>query len=247
MAGFLREGLRTVTALQRLMQGIVAGWPAKYSRTKYLVFDLETSGFTNSKNPNGQPACTVQFGWAVVHDGKIMDNSSLLVKQPPGTMQAGASAVNHITDKILLSGMAPEIFYPCMIRLFQTFREEKCLFVGYNNLAFDVKFLNTDLANHGHSFRLEDAEEIDVGMLYKAKEMGVHMYPGEGVLSFFRRISGMRSHVKWNLALAVKNLGLADKYQLDLTRAHDAGYDAYVTFLLFEELRKLAEGTPNGC
>jgi len=213
----------------------------------YLVLDVETSGFSGSINPNGTPACIAQFGIAAVRNREITHNYSYLVKRPPGTMQPGASAVNRITDEMLAEqGELPEILYPRLIRLLEVFREDRCPYIGQNVVKFDAPFINDDFARHGFDFRFELSELIDTGLIYKANQLCVAPRDDEALDAFFERVAEIRSRVKWNLGLTMRTLHLDAKFGLDLEGAHDAGYDCYMTHLLLEELRQLANGAPSG-
>lgn len=235
-----------MSTLRNLMQAVGARCQHKHLPDTYLVVDVETSGFQGSINPNSRPACVVQFGVAAVRGRQVTRRDAYFIQRSPGTMQPGATKANRITDDMLVNGTPPEIFYPRLINLLETFRGDRCPFVGHNVVGFDRKFINMDIAQHGFDFEIKPHEVVDTGLIYKASRMGVEPRADELLSRFFERIAATRSSIKWNLVLTMQELHLDTKFELDLDEAHDAGFDCYMTHLLFEELRQLADGAPSG-
>ena len=236
-----------MSTLRSLMQAVGARCLDGRLPDTYLVVDVETSGLPGSINPNSTPACVVQYGITVVRSRQICTREAYLVKRPPGSMQKRASEINGITDALLAAdGELPELFYPRLISLLQVFRRDRCSFIGHNMAAFDAPFVNTDIARHDFDFAFKPDEVIDTGMIYKASQRCVAPRGDETLGGFFKRVSSIRSRVKWNLLLTMDKLHLREKFNLDPANAHDASYDCYMTYLLFEELRQLAEGAPSG-
>jgi DNA polymerase III epsilon subunit-like protein len=228
------------------MQAVGARCPGGHLPDKYLVIDIETSGWLGSVNPNGTPACVAQFGFAAVQGREVVHNEAYLIRRPPGTMQAGATGANHITDEMLADGVAPEVFYPKLLKLLELYRSMRCLFVGHNIVGFDRPFVNRDVADNGFEFVIKPDEIIDTGIVYKANKLCVAPRDDETLGHFFQRVSNIRSRVKWNLPLAIQTLHLDKKFGLDLANAHDAGFDCSMTHRLFEELKLLAEWESSG-
>jgi len=235
-----------MSTLRNLMQAVGARCWHKCLPDSYLVIDVETSGFTGSINPNSRPACAVQFGVAAVRGRKITSRDAQCIRRPLGTMQPAATNANRITDAMLVDGTLPEIFYPRLINLLETFRRDRCPFVGHNIVGFDREFINMDIAQNGFNFEIEPHEVVDTGLIYKASRMCVEPRADELLSHFFKRIAATRSSIKWNLALTMRELHLDTRFSLNLDDAHDAGFDCYMTHLLFEELRQLSDGAPSG-
>lgn len=207
----------------------------------YLVLDLETSGFNYNPKNGSKPDVIAQIGYAAVQQRQIVANDAHLFKRPPGTMHGEALKVTGITDEMLQAhGREPEEIIPKVLTLVDLYRDSGCMFVGHNFASFDAHFMHHDFKRHGFdcSFALEEC--IDTGVLFKAAQMGVRPTPFESLAKFQTRVRNSRSRVKWRLEIAVDILDLAKTHQLDMTAAHDAGFDCKITHLVFEELRRRA-------
>lgn len=224
--------------LKEMMQAIADRCPNKRIPDDYLVIDLETTGFPNAEREE----YVTQFGYAVVQGRKIIDNESTLLKTPPGWISEGASQVTGITDEMIQrDGSDPKPFYMELIKLFELYRKNGCMFVGHNVVGFDAPFLEADFEHHGIDFKFDSNEFIDTGMMFKASQIFAAPADGERLGEFFRRIREVHSRKKWNLAFAIRQLGLDMTYGINLDEAHDAGFDCKITHLLLEDLRQRAE------
>jgi len=228
--------------LQQLMLDIAARCPNGKLPSDYLVIDLETSGL--QFNPKqGKPDVIVQVGYAAVSNGNIVSSNAHYLRRAAGTMSSEASRVTRITDGMLQQfGEPPMEFYDRFLKLLNMYVENKCMIVGHNVVSFDAPFLIAELGRSGVDFSFAENGIIDTGCLFKAVQVGVRPGPTETLDKFLHRIRYIRSRVKWNLAYSVHALDLDRKFNLDLEEAHDAGFDCYMTHLLFEELKTLDAG-----
>lgn len=104
----------------------------------YVVFDLETTGISARKDE------IIEISAVKVEKGKIVDTFSTLVN-PKRAIPAAASAVNHITDDMVINEPTIEEILP----LFLKFIGESVL-IGHNIANFDMKFIWRDVARiHG--------------------------------------------------------------------------------------------------
>jgi ribulose kinase len=55
--------------------------------------------------------------------------------------------------------------------------------------------------------------------------------------AWYKRAAGL----KWNLHFCMTSLDMFEKHGIDPDKLHGAGYDAWCTSLLFEELRQVLE------
>lgn len=226
--------------LKRLVQAVAERCPGKALPSPYLVVDIETSGLNWSRKV--KPDVVVQIGFAAVRDRQIVRNDAFYVKRPPGTMSKEASDVTGITDDILgREGIEPADIYPRFARLLELYRSSSCMFMGHNITGFDAPFLSADFERQQIPFRFQPGEYVDTGMLFKAVQLRTVPGPREDLHRFFMRIKNTRSRVRWKLTLAIERLKLHTTHGIDLSRAHDAGFDCRMTHLLFEEMRRLAE------
>ena len=115
------------------------------------------------------------------------------------------------------------------------------MFMGHNMVSFDAPFLAADLKRQAIPFKFKPGEYLDTGMLFKAAQLRTYPGPHESLHQFFLRVKDTRSRVKWRLTLAMERLNLHIEHNIDLRKAHDAGFDCWMTHLLFEELRRLSE------
>jgi DNA polymerase III epsilon subunit-like protein len=226
--------------LKSLMEAVSKRCFAGKLPDSYLVVDLETSGFPGSTNPNGLPACIVQFGLASVTNRHLVHNDAFYINRPLGTMQLQATQVNGITDDMLATAMPAEQFYGIIIKLFKEIIAKDHAIVGHNVICFDGPFLRSDIKQAGYDFDLNVKQYIDTGMIFKAAQIGVMPTEKETLDGFFRRVVAIHSRAKWNLPYTMQELGLTERLKLDLAKGHDAGFDCYMTHLLLEELRTLA-------
>jgi DNA polymerase III epsilon subunit-like protein len=223
---------------KELMKAIAVRCPGGRIPDTYLVIDLETTGLPDR---SGREEYVTQFGYAVVQDRKITDNYATLLKTPPGWINPEAASVTGITDEMIQKdGREPAEFYHQLISIFELFRNSDALFVGHNVAKFDGPFLEADFAHHGLGFRFKQDEFIDTGMMFKASQLFASPADAESLGAFFHRVSKIRSRAKWKLTYAMTQLGLDMKYGIDLSAAHDAGFDCKMTHLLLEDLRQRA-------
>jgi len=232
-----REERLLVTAnFGELMSAVADRCPGGKLPDTYLVIDLETTGLPD----HGREEYVTQFGYAAVTDRKIADSHASLLKTPPGWIHPEASRVTGITDEMIQrDGEDPAAFYEKLIKIFALYRG-KSMFVGHNVYGFDCPFLEADFEHHGHDFKFDDSESIDTGMIFKASQLFLAPADNETLGQFYRRVGNVRSRVKWNLAFAIRRLGLDMKFGLDLSKAHSADVDCRFTHILFEELRSRA-------
>ena len=201
----------------------------------YLVLDLETSGF---KRKSDTPDVIVQVGYAVVCHREITHNTAHYLRRPMGTMYGEAMRVNGITDEMLQKlGEPPVETYQRLLPLLKLYHESKAMFIGHNLLSFDIPFLSFEFKKYNVDFTFSPDEVIDTGCIIKAMKMDLLPGPSEGLGKFLRRIRNARNSHKWSLTHAVDIFELERLYGLDMTRAHDAGFDCRLTHLVLESLR----------
>jgi DNA polymerase III epsilon subunit-like protein len=210
----------------------------------YLVIDVETSGLSPNKN------CIVQAGACPVINRQVNvdDSFSLLIKRPPGTMDPGATKVTGITDEMLAEkGVDPVTALRNMHDLFTTYREKGYMFVGHNVAGFDVPFFENDFRRVGIDWKFEPHEVIDTGALVKAARLAVTVQERETLRDFCMRVCSIRAKgIYWALdRYCVPTFRMDKRFAVDTAAAHDAGYDCWVTALLFEDLRRIREMSPD--
>lgn len=224
--------------MQKLMGEVAKRCPGGVLPRDYLVIDLETSGLNWNPSGGARPDVIVQVGYAAVKDGKLISNNAHYLRRPAGTMKPEAERVTRITDGMLQQmGEPPREFYDRFLRLLKLYTKNRCMLVGHNAISFDMPFLTAELGRSGISFEYPVNGVVDTGCLFKAVQLGSMPGSTETLEMFLGRVRNTRSRVKWRLDYAISVLDLDREYGLDLEAAHDAGYDCYMTHILFEKLR----------
>lgn len=227
---------------KKIVSGIAQRCHGGRLPTDYLVVDIETSGFNYNPPEGKRPDVVVQVGYAAVKDCKLVQQGAHYIKRPRGTMRGKALEITGITDDILHKyGENPRELYVRLIKLFSLYREAQCMFVGHNMISFDAPFLSRELERLGIDFAFKPNEIIDTGCICKAAQMGSLIGPKESLIEYFNRIRQTRSRVKWALEFSIKNYEVDKRFDIDVSKAHDAGVDCYMTHCLLEEFRNYTE------
>jgi DNA polymerase III epsilon subunit-like protein len=230
----------TVASVYDVVKGVAKRCPGGVLPRAYLVLDIETNGLHWNPPKGKKPDVVAQLGWAAVNSQQLVRSGFWYAKRPSGTMKGTkASEVNGITDEMLAErGIQPRDMYARAMSLIGLYRESGCMFMGHNFMKFDKPFIEAELGRNGVEFEFPRNGCIDTGMIFKAAQMGVAPAEDEDLTGFFARISAERSRVRWKLELAAQKYGLVEKHNLDMTKAHDAGFDCRLTHYFFEEMRR---------
>jgi DNA polymerase III epsilon subunit-like protein len=215
-------------------------WPELRFPKNYLVADLETLGL-DVQNSN-----VVQIGFCTVQQDAILkelwdtDYFTIMLKWPPEKFVGKEDAIrtHGITaERSAKEGIDPKEALLLARDVFQWARDKKYKIIGHNFFRFDMPFFQTEFRRQGIDFEFKLDEIIDTGMLVKAMQLG--MLPGvnEPSCEYWRRVSEMRARgVYFRLdGFCVPHFNLA-RHGADSSKAHDAGYDCFLTHLLLREM-----------
>ncbi len=152
-------------------------------------------------------------------------------------------------DRMRAEGKDPVETLQAYHQIFTDARENGLKFIGHNAWGFDAKFIRYHFRHYlDEDFKWRHDELIDTGMLEKALQDRDNDYmslpwPTENLKTWSRRIANSpRAGLFWNLDThVVKKYNLVEKYNLDMSEAHDAGFDCRVTHLFLETLRGISE------
>jgi DNA polymerase III epsilon subunit-like protein len=261
--------VRLTVALARKLHMILVPLFAEMRRVfgeipdTYLVVDLETSGFEPERD------YILQIGHCLVVDRQVVDRQAFLldwtqvndvrvdtgwlesrIEETGAQIRAQGKTFHTTWERLLTEGVEARSVLADYCSWINEIRARRMFFVMHNG-AFDTAFFN-------HSFHrfltpllpgvdrcdhFTEHNVFDTGTILKAAQLPELPRAGETLRAFSRRVAGVRRKgVRWSLnEYAVPLFGLDKKYGLTAAQAHDAGYDAYVTHLLFEELRTRAE------
>lgn len=222
----------------------------------YVVFDVETTGLIHTTD------LITQLGYCVVCDRKPIENGSMLldwtrhkgVDQPwlynridetVRRMASKGKTCHTEYAKLREQGIDPHAALEQFFALLADARARGDAFVAHNAWAFDIPMLHAHAGRFASgAFQFLPDEVYDTGVMEKANQMYAFPRQGETRQAFYKRIHAARMHgVTWSLdSYCMPHYGLIEKYGLDASKAHDAGFDCLATHHLFETFRELSEG-----
>jgi DNA polymerase III epsilon subunit-like protein len=233
------------------MASFIGGFP-----DNYLVFDTETNGL----EPRNKQTLPTELGWCLVKDRVSVQPDSFLlnwalhpnidaawfeqsVRETAQKMaEKGLTAIPW--EKLSAEGYDPREVMPYFREFLNDAQTNGYKFVGHNVYGFDRPIVeNATMTATGDMFRFDYRSFVDTGMIEKANSAGIPIpAPGQQhVFRWYETVRGLVRRGKWNLSGCAIKYGLVEKYGLDLDKAHGAGFDCYLTHLLVEAYRELAD------
>lgn len=222
----------------------------------YIVFDLETSGLIRTQD------LAIQIGYLVVEDGVIVNRAyshnldwtvcdkvdqAWLRRQLLDTatrMHEKGSSYRFTYDG-LKAGIDPVPFLETCHTWFDKWQNEGNHFLTHNGFSLDCPMMEAHFERFCNKpFKFNTAQCIDTGLIEKSAQQPYTNIPTAASLNtLYTDIANTRSRVKWSLTKhCAQKYDLVNKHNLDLTKAHSADFDCYVTHLLYQEYRKLVLG-----
>ncbi len=211
-------------------------FPHKFFPSTYMVFDIETTGFSSRHD------YITQFGVAVVRDRKLDMSAEFFINIPPGSMHKKAEEVTGISEKICNEqGVTREQGVRNIYHTLMGWRakHEFPIFVGHNAAKFDMPFIENEFKRQGIDFMFGVDEIVDTGAMVKALQVGT--YPrNESNLDFMLRVGSIRAKgVKWSLdKYCIERFKLAARIEEEGLKSHDAVADCVITHWVLEEMFK---------
>lgn len=220
----------------------------------YLVVDIETTG-------GEEKDLIIQLGWCNVVGRKIVDNSGIVLNwthsplvDPRWVKRRMNWTAKQMYDKganypwsfdDLHEGSNPIHALSGFLELLADVRAKDGLLVAHNGVLFDMPMLANHFKRFLKIYYKFGAEEIwDTGALEKGLQLDELLCPGELPGDFAFRVIECPNNrnVSWNLHNhVVPKYDFVNRFGISYTHAHTAPFDAYVTHLLFEEYRVLAQ------
>jgi DNA polymerase III alpha subunit (gram-positive type) len=138
-------------------------------------------------------------------------------------------------------GIEPAEAYAMLHFMVTDARSKGMLVCGHNLYSFDIPFFQEELARLGITFRFAENEVIDTAMLVKAMQIGILPGEEETAYAYWSRVRDFRARgIYFSLDRhCIGRFELDKKYSVSKALAHDAGYDAWMSHLVVEELNKL--------
>jgi len=244
------------TTVKMIMDRIRAARPnAKFPRD-YLVFDIETTGFSKDRD------LIVEIGHALVRDGDVVDKGSVILdwtSNPNVDQQALMDSLVRVKQQIEYDSggnrtgknykftyemlrneganpiVALQAYYDWIVSL----REKQYGFVTHNGITFDIPFTSVACNRWlGKPLQFGPAEVFDTAVAVKASKSNNVPWVNETIDEFFVRVGKTPlKGIKYALdTVCVPEYGLQEKYALDMTQAHTAAFDCLLTHLLFKHM-----------
>jgi DNA polymerase III epsilon subunit-like protein len=236
----------------------------------YLVIDVETTGVEFHKGtPNYTGDLITQLGSCVVRDGIAVKQSAVTLNWPLLSCISTESLrermlqtkrnvefkdgvptgkTYHLSVEKLATGVNPIEGLREFRELLSFNRERGCFLVAHNGWKFDVRMLEDHLGYwlkaDNQPFTFKNNELVDTGMIVKGAQTNLTPYTTEPVRTWSNRVANARlKGIYWSLDnYCIPTYRLEERHYLDKSEAHDAGYDCYITHLLFEEFKNIASG-----
>jgi DNA polymerase III epsilon subunit-like protein len=228
----------------------------------YTTFDTETTGFDRRRD------VIVEIGHCIVRDCKVVDRLNVVINwlnhpivpdyfvrnqltRVRDHMRANGRDYHITPERMAREGLEPQKALSFYLEFFSELQSQGEIFAAHNGWNFDVEMLQA----HFEGFLLDpftfhEDQILDTGAIEKASQMigDPRTLPTDQdtLKSYFKRVAYMRAPgVKWRLDdHCVTRYDLARRHNLDTTKAHSAGYDAYVLHLLMEEYRQILQQAP---
>lgn len=199
------------------------------SEKYYIVWDLETDGFTAPKNKILEIGCQIVYPDRVEEKHWVLDNKTELPE-----------------EIIKLTGITPEIIAAegrdpaeCLNEFLPLFKDcDKN--ITHNGIRFDIPFLvefaasvlGWDDKNKDAVYGLLRRTAFDTAVHFKAKKLDMQPMEKEHFVNFADRVMQVRAYgVKYNLALCVQECGIQVDGEL-----HRALADVKYTHLIYKQV-----------
>ena len=232
----------------------------------YYCFDLETTGFSfnfgkeakDDEDSNDDLIveighCSVEGTYAKYYESKVLNwfesehiEDAWLewkLERCYQNMRKAGRDCHMSAERMRDEGESPVEVLDYYHGLLSEARASGKLFVGHNLAVFDSRVL-ADATEEwlGKRFEIGRDEVLDTGAIEKAATCGMDPWPEEGMMDYFQRVLDRPAPgVPWHLEHCINKYGLAKKYDLDMSSAHTAGFDAMLCHLLMEEYRGISE------
>ncbi len=219
--------------------------------TSYLVFDLETTGVEIDKDlvvqlgylnviddvPQAPVTCLLNWSECQDIDHEWLKNRLFNTKQ---RMAEKGSNYLFTYDDIINKGKNYKDVLTAVYLAFKEHEKSGCYFLGHNSFTFDKRFLLGQFHRFLElDFNFHPLQQIDTGLLAKAASMNIA--PISDLERFYHTTykSYGKGHA-WGLVHCIEDYGLTAENLINIQNAHNAGYDCYLTHLLFQKFKQLA-------
>lgn len=227
---------------------------------KFMAFDLETTppveppyGFIWQigvcEVENGRPLAGQEHGKATylkLSETVLLSNRFELdrrSKRLAETFHVSAYEAVKLAEEDYLEtqkllGVDPALGIANTVTTMRQYLKEGWPIIGQNLISFDCPFWKTECERKGVDFDFPAEGVIDVGMIIKASKLGRRIMDRETSRDFYRQVGSTRAK---GVYYAIERFcmpywDLVARYKLDVSAAHDAGYDCFMTAIILHEL-----------
>lgn len=219
----------------------------------YLSFDLETTGVSIAAD------LPLEIGHTIVRDGRQVNRASFYLDWTrhedvdPSWLRYKLDQVSkHIAAKggefgidwrtLQTKGQDPESVLEFYFQLFADNRKARAHLIGHNAVNFDAPMLRHTFKHFlDRNWWPNPAEIYDTGAIAKGCARCLLPRPNESLLAYCARACRARGKVRWALKHLADDYGITRQHGFTSKQFHGAGFDSYVTHLVFEHQRRLIE------
>lgn len=243
----MEKNAREASQLQKIFSRFVECgiWKEPRIPEKHVVIDFETLGLTNNDK-------IVQVGLCLADENGFSrefwdeDSYSLIFKREKEDFVGKERAIQvHGIDyeKSQAEGEDPVTIMRIICDVLQYAREHDYSIIGHNLYSFDMPMMDIEMGRCGITCDINSKDVVDTGLLVKA--MQLHMLPSDGdkVYDFWERVRNYWAKgVYFSLdRYCINRFELDRIYGVDVSKAHDAGYDCMLTHYVAAEMNKLMQ------
>jgi len=217
-----------------------------------LSFDLETTGFMAQDGVvwqigffgAGELAYGEQNLYIKYPDEILLRNSYEIGRRAGGAEKntpAWQAAAKGYLAEVNKHGVSPEEAYAAATDVLEAVVDSNIPILGHNLFGFDIPFYERESLKYGAPFKFPNTHVIDTAILVKSAILGIICEKELTHRQFYSKVRAIRAKgVKYALdTVCIPAFGLEAKYGLDVSKAHSAGFDSRVAWLLLAELYKL--------
>lgn len=198
----------------------------------YIVWDLETNGFSSTKN------VILEVAVAIIREGNVVDKWSSLINQD-FEPNPKAEAIHGISREMCIAEGRP--LEEVIGKLFKNIRDCEA-HITHNGTRFDLMFLEQALINARTPSNYEYLAEkhIDTAALYKAMKINEKKIWSESWPDFFMRVlKEYAPGVKYNVGVCCDELGISREG----VEQHRALADVLLTNEIYKKITNIGEGS----
>jgi DNA polymerase III epsilon subunit-like protein len=229
-----------------------------------FIFDLETTALSPQSGVIWQIGYYGMSGGKII--GDPINGNSIYLKHSPDVLRnahyeigrrraaitgeeptygskmvkdaAYKQAEDQFISEIETKGQDPADVLATSLSTMKTMYDNGSMLGGQNFVKFDCPWLIYNAERYGIDYEFPDERLFDTGMQIKAAVLGRRITANDTYRQFYSKIGGVRAK---GVYFAIERFcipfwKLDEVYGVDTERAHDAGYDCYITWLVVKEM-----------